>query len=142
MPEGLTIEAPRPAPDELTAFFWEGCRAGSLQIQRCLSCGTFIHYPRPVCKNCLGTDLAPSTVSGNGSVYSFTVAHQAFHPWFADKLPYVIATIELVEQPHLHLVSNVVDCDPSEVEVGMPVRVVFREVESGMVLPLFTQRDR
>jgi hypothetical protein len=74
-------------------------------------------------------------------VYSFTVAHQAFHPWFTDKIPYVIATIELVEQPHLHLISNVIDCSPREVAVGMPVQVVFREVEPGNVLPLFTRRE-
>ena len=141
MPDGVPVGAPRPVPDALSAFFWQGCQEGRLQIQRCSSCGTFIHYPRPVCKNCLGTELAPSTVSGKGRVYSFTVAHQAFHPWFADKLPYVIATIELVEQPRLHLVSNVVDCSPREVEVGMPVCVVFREVEPGIVLPLFKRHE-
>jgi uncharacterized OB-fold protein len=141
MSDGVTVGIPRPTPDALSAFFWEGCRAGVLQIQRCTSCGTFIHYPRPVCKNCLGTNLEPSTVSGHGSVYSFTVAHQAFHPWFADKIPFVIATIELVEQPHLHLISNVVDCSPYEVEVGMQVSVVFREVEPGLVLPLFKRRE-
>jgi uncharacterized protein len=137
----MGVGAPRPNPDALSAFFWEGCQAGRLQIQRCASCGTFIHYPRPVCKNCLGTDLHPATVSGDGTVYSFTVAHQAFHPWFTDKIPYVIATIELVEQPHLHVISNVVDCAPREVEVGMPVHVVFKEVEPGIVLPLFKRRD-
>ena len=141
MADGVTVGAPRPTPDALSEFFWEGCREGRLQIQRCSSCGTFIHYPRPVCKNCLGTDLGPSAVSGEGSVYSFTVAHQAFHPWFSDKIPYVIATIELVEQPHLHLISNVVDCSPREVSVGMSVPVVFREVEPGIVLPLFERRQ-
>lgn len=140
MAEPGRVGAPRPTPDALSAFFWEGCQAGVLQIQRCSSCGTFIHYPRPVCRSCLGTDLAPAAVSGDGTVYSFTVAHQAFHPWFADKLPYVIATIELVEQAHLHLISNVVGCAPAYVEVGMPVRVVFFEVEPGLVLPLFERR--
>lgn len=130
---------PRPAPDDLTAFFWEGCNAGKLLIQRCLSCGTYIHQPRPVCSTCLSTDLAPAQVSGDGTVYSFTVAHQAFHPWFSDKLPYVLATIELVEQPNLRLVSNVVDCAPDEVEVDMPVSVVFREIEPGFVAPQFVR---
>jgi len=57
-------------------------------------------------------------VSGNGSVYSYTVARQAFHPWFADRLPYVIAVIELVEETELRMMSNVIGCSPEEVMIG------------------------
>ena len=54
---------------------------------------------------------------------------QAFIPAFAGKIPYILAVVELVEQPGLKLVTNIVDCDEEAVEVGMAVEVVFRQAE-------------
>jgi uncharacterized OB-fold protein len=133
-----TVEVPRPAPDELTSFFWEGCKAHRLLIQRCNACGTYIHWPRPVCHTCLSSDLAPAEVSGQGTLYSWTVAAQAFHPAFKDKLPYIVATIALDEQADLRLVSNMVDCTEDDLTMDAPVQVTFREVAPDLVLPLFT----
>src|SRR5438067_3222877 len=100
----METDPPRPAPDDLTAFFWEGCKEQKLLIQRCNQCGRYIYWPRPVCSNCLSTSLSPAEVSGRGTVYSYTVATQAFHPWFADKIPYLVAAIDLVEQPGLRMI--------------------------------------
>ena len=58
--------------DPLTAFFWEGARDRELQIQRCQRCGTYIHLPRPVCRNCHSFDLAGERGVGAGTLYSFT----------------------------------------------------------------------
>ena len=128
--------APRPAPDALTTAFWDGCREGELRILRCDRCSRYIHWPRPVCSACLSTELTPRPVSGRGTLYSYTVADQAFHPWFADKVPYVLIVVQLAEQPGLRMVSNLVDHD-DDYAVDDPVEVVFREVEPGLVLPLF-----
>jgi uncharacterized OB-fold protein len=35
-------------------------------------------------------------------------------------------------------VSNVVDCEPDDVSIGMPVRAVFHEVSETLTLPLWT----
>lgn len=140
MPE-MTVEVPRPAPDELTAFFWDGCKEHRLLILRCNNCGTYIHWPRPVCHTCRSTDLAPAEVSGRGTLYSWTVAEQAFHPAFKDKLPYVVATIALDEQADLRMVSNMVDCTEDDLSKDAPVQVTFREVAPDLVLPLFTLTD-
>lgn len=133
----ITAELPRPAPDSLTSFFWEGCREHRLLIQRCRACGTYIHWPRPVCRTCRSSDLAPAEVSGRGTLYSWTVAAQAFHPAFADKLPYIVATIALAEQADLRMVSNMVDCTEDELTMDAPVEVVFREAAPDLVLPYF-----
>ena len=90
-----------------------------------------------MCRFCSSTDLHWAPVSGKCTVYSYTVTVQPFHPFWADKVPYVVATIELAEQPHLHFVSNIVDCDPSEVAVGMPVEVTFLTVAPDLTLPVF-----
>ena len=134
------IDALRPAPDETTKFFWDAVNRHELAIQRCRSCGHFMHVPAPLCRACLSTDLGHQTVSGRGSVYAFTICVQAFHPWFADKLPYALAVIDLEEQPGLKMVSNVVDCPIESVRSDMAVEVVFREVAPGLTLPLFRPR--
>jgi uncharacterized OB-fold protein len=134
----IALEPPRPKPDALTQFFWDGVDAHQLMILRCNACGHYIHWPKVVCRFCLSTDLSPAPVSGRGRVATFTQPNQPFHPWFREHMPYVLAVIELEEQPNLTLVSNVVDIPPDDVRVGMPVEVAFREVVPGYTLPLFT----
>jgi hypothetical protein len=139
----MTTEAPAvayppvPVPTPLTQFFWDGVNAHKLMILRCRPCGHHVHYPRPICNRCQSTDLAPTEVSGRATLYSYTVAVQAFHPYFVDKVPYVLAVVELAEEPGLRLTTNIVDCAEADLQVGMPVVVVFREVAPGMTLPLF-----
>jgi uncharacterized protein len=129
---------PKPAPDELSAPFWHGVKQESLVIQRCRSCGRYIHWPQYVCRDCLSDDLEYMKVSGDGSLYAFSVTVHPFHPGFASKVPYTLAIIELAEQEQLRLVSQVVDCQEESLQIGMPLRVTFRSVAPDLVLPLFT----
>jgi len=46
-----------------------------------------------------------------------------------------VVDIELEEG--VHLISNMVDCDPEEIEIGMVVEVVFEEVNTEITLPKF-----
>jgi uncharacterized OB-fold protein len=66
-------------------------------------------------------------------VLSFTVQRAQVDPAF--KAPYVYAAIELEEGPMM--VSNVVNCSPDGVRIGMPVRVVYRPISEHYTLPLF-----
>jgi len=133
---------PLPLATPLTQFFWDGCRERRLMILRCQACGHFVHYPRPVCDKCRSTDLAPQQVSGQATLYAYTVTMQAFHPFFVDKLPYVLAVVELAEQKGLRITTNIVDTPEEELRCGMPVRLVWREVAPDLVLPLFTKSER
>jgi hypothetical protein len=76
-------------------------------------------------------------VSGRGTVYSYTIAVQSFHPWFESRIPYVLAVVELEEQRHLKLVTNLVECDEDDVEVDMAVEVVFEKLDDELTLPMF-----
>jgi uncharacterized protein len=133
----IQVYPPLPKPDALTQFFWDGCREHRLLIQRCTNCGHYIHLPRLVCRFCLSTSLQPEQVSGRGVVDTFTIPLQPFDRYFANRVPYTLAVIELAEEKHLKMVSNVVELDPDDVRVGMPVEVVFSEVAPGVTLPLF-----
>jgi uncharacterized OB-fold protein len=131
------VTRPLPIPDELTRFFWEGARERRLLILRCDDCTKYVHPPAPVCPNCRSWNLTPAEVSGRGVVYTFTVATQAFAPYFADKLPYVLVSIALEEQDDIRLFTSLVDCDPSDVRAGLPVEVVFEDVADDVTLPFF-----
>jgi uncharacterized protein len=128
---------PLPKPDEVSRFFWDGCAKHELLIQRCNACRRYNHPPRLVCPACLSTSLEPVQVSGRGVIDTFTIPLQPYDPYYAARVPYVLAVVELVEQQHLKVVTNIVDIDPNEVRVGMPVEAVFREVAPGVTLPLF-----
>jgi uncharacterized OB-fold protein len=133
---------PVPVPNALTSFFWDGVAAHELRILRCRSCGHHVHYPRPICDRCQSADLAPERVSGRATLYAYTWATQAFHPYFVDKVPYAIAVVELVEEPGLRLTTNIVDCPADLMRTGMDLEVVFDEVAPGLTLPLFRPADR
>ena len=128
---------PMPVPDPLTEFFWDGVKQHKLMILQCQSCSRFIHYPQPVCRFCLSTDLAHKQVSGSASLYSWTVTVQPFHPFWIDKVPYVLAKVELIEQDGLRMVTNIIDCPEDRLKLGMSLEVVFKEVGPGLTLPLF-----
>jgi uncharacterized OB-fold protein len=128
---------PYPEPEEYARFFWEYAKRHQLAIQRCDHCGRYQHWPTPVCRNCSSFSLSPAVVSGQGTLYTFTVATQSFHPYFDDKIPLIIGVVELEEQEGLKLVANLVDCRQEEITIGMPVQVVFRDVTEDLTLPQF-----
>jgi uncharacterized OB-fold protein len=128
-----------PAITDLTKPYWENARAGRLVTQRCRSCGRIWHPPLPACPHCHSTDIGWREVRGDGTVYTFTVVRHATHAALADRVPYVVAIVELAEGPRL--VTGITGCAPGDVRVGMPVRACFREVADGVTLPYFEPAD-
>ena len=115
--------------------FWTSGERGELCFLRCTSCRHYVHPPAPLCPDCLSRDLAPEAVSGRAVVHTYTINHQPWIPGFEP--PYVVAIVELEEQPGLRLTTNVVHCEVDDVEIGMPVTVVFEDLGDGIYLPLF-----
>jgi uncharacterized protein len=127
---------PVPEPDELTRFYWDGASHGQLLIQRCEGCGLFLFPPGVACPRCLSEALTPTPVSGRGTLYAFTVAQQAFDIAFADDIPYVLGIVELEEQEHLRILTNIVGTDADTLSSGQAVEAVF-EKRGGFTLPQF-----
>ncbi len=123
-----------PALNADTAPFWQGGADGALLIHHCPACEKFFHPPAPMCPRCASDAVLPRAVSGRGTVMSYTVNQQAWTPELKD--PFVVAIIELAEQPGLRLLSNVVGCAPESVHIDMPVQVKFEQHED-VWLPLF-----
>jgi len=79
-------------------------------------------------------DLVPETVSGRGTVLTYTVNHHSYRPGVP--VPYVIALVELAEDASIRLPTNIVGCEPEDVHIGMPVRAMFEEW-GDLAVPLF-----
>ena len=126
---------PLPRPYQDTETYWAAARDHRFVIQHCKSCGKHQFYPRGVCSHCLSSDLEWHEASGKGTVYSFSVNHRAPHPGFADKIPFVLAIVELEEGPRM--MTNIVECNPDSVKIGMAVEVTFEDVTEEVTLPKF-----
>jgi uncharacterized OB-fold protein len=134
----LTARRVLPVVDDGNAPFWTGGRDGVLRILRCLDCGTWIHPPRPVCPQDHSRRLEWSEASGRGRLASWTLNLQRWLPGFEP--PYLVALVELEEQPQLRLMTNLAHCETADLSMGMPLRVIFErcEDEYGEVwIPLF-----
>jgi uncharacterized OB-fold protein len=124
-----------PEIDWETRAYWEGAGRGELVLQRCGSCQVVQHRPRGFCVSCLSDDIEHFVASGRGEVYTYSVVRQNQMPRFRDAVPYVVAYVQLEEGPQL--LTNIVDCDPETVSIGMPVRVDFVSTEGGLGVPRF-----
>lgn len=123
-----------PAETALTAEYWLAARRGVILLQRCGDCGAVVHPPAPVCPGGAGHELEWFEASGLGRVASFTSVAHAAHPAVADRLPYLIALVELDEGPRI-----ICNLAPGQLaEPGPWARVVFRlgPAAGGLELPV------
>ncbi len=118
--------------------YWQGGARDELCFLCCQDCSHYVHPPAPLCPECLSRKLAPRAVSGRAVVHTFTVNHQPWIPGFDP--PYVVAIVEIEEQPSLRLTTNVKNCAIEDVSIGMPVQVCFEDLGDGVFLPLFEPR--
>ncbi len=124
---------PLPTPTPISRPHWDGCREGELRAQRCRQCETWVFIPQPACPSCLSGELEWVASAGRGRVYSYTIVHRPQQPAF--DIPYVVAIVELEEG--FTMLTNLVDCEPQDVAVGLPVEVVFRAMTDEITLPYF-----
>jgi uncharacterized protein len=123
--------------DAWTAPFWEAAARHQLTCARCADCGEFRMPPSPFCYRCRSQRLEWPALPGTGTVYTFTIVRHAVIPDTRSAVPYVLAVIELDGAPGCRLVANVVDAAPEDVTIGLPVRVRWDDVASGVTIPRF-----
>jgi uncharacterized OB-fold protein len=113
--------------------FLTGGAEGQLLIQRCGSCDRWVHPPTDSCPTCAGP-LVAEPVSGRGTVFTYTLNFQKFHP--DQEPPDLIAIVVLDEQDDLRLVTDLVETTIEDVSIGMPVEVLF-ERHGEIYYPIF-----
>ncbi len=113
-------------------------RQGRLVVQRCDGCGALRFPAYEICSKCNSTKARWVQVSGRGTVYSFNIMHQLYHPGFATEVPYAVVVVELEEG--CKFVSNLLGVKPHEIKCGMLVEVVFEKLSDTVTLPKFRPR--
>ena len=129
-----SLPAPAPPVTLESQPFWDAAAEGRLVLPRCDACTTVIWYPRAFCPACGSSSVGWIDAAGTGSVYSYTVVRKG-QGAYRDAAPYVVAYVELDEGPRM--MTNVVDCDPDAVAIGMRVEVTFDATDKGTALPRF-----
>ncbi|MGJ9459664.1 Zn-ribbon domain-containing OB-fold protein [Oceanobacillus sp. CF4.6] len=129
-----------PEPTIETEAYWEGCRNRELLIQQCNQCGKSQFYPRMMCTDCMSRNVHWVKATGKGKVKTYTIIHRAISKAYSKEAPYVVAIIELREGPCL--MSNIVGCNPRDVNVGQEVEVTFQDWSERITIPMFTPIER
>jgi uncharacterized OB-fold protein len=105
-----------------------------LEAGKCKQCGKIYFPPRLVCHDCHGREFDTVRLSREGKVVTFTVIRVP-PAQFADQAPYAMGLIEV--EPGVRVMTQIVDCDLDDVEIGMSVRLEFRKVledgEAGII---------
>ncbi len=92
----------------------------------CKTCGERFFPPVTICPNCRRTgSLERYKFSGEGEIFSYTVVRAA-QEGFDFQIPYFLGIIKLKEGPLV--ISQIVDSDPEEIDIGKKVKTVFRKV--------------
>lgn len=125
---------PLPALNDDNRAYWTGGARGQLMINRCADCRSYVHPPVPFCPECESRNVAAEPVSGRGTVTTYTINHKQWLPGLP--VPYVLALVQIDEDPAVRLPTNIIGIAPELVTIGMPVEVTFEQVEEVFV-PLF-----
>lgn len=115
--------------------FWDAAKEGRFLIARCRTCGQAHHYPRPFCPSCWSEDVTWEDASGRATLYTYSTVYVNDLPPFSEQLPYVAAVVDLAEGPRV--MTNVVDYQPGQLRVGMPLVTSFRQISPDVTIPVF-----
>lgn len=131
----MSWNKPLPQPTPISAPFWDGLKAHEVRLQQCEN-GHWLFFPRTHCPTCGSRHLAWKTVSGEGTLYTFTVARVPTLPEFSDEMPQLLAVVQLEQGVHIN--TTLVGVDPAAVRVGQRLRPVFDERPGSTTLLRFT----
>jgi uncharacterized OB-fold protein/acyl dehydratase len=104
-----------------------------LPIQRCKECKTLRHPPRPFCNVCQSGEWDHVESKLQGEIFSFIELHYPEIPGYS--YPLICAVITLDEGTRI--VSNVIDCKPEEVKIGLRVTGEIMQVDADNIIPQF-----
>jgi uncharacterized OB-fold protein len=131
------LPVPEPVQQAELADYWSALAHGRLTAAHCERCGHWFWYPRDRCPACTSAEVVMTPVGGEGRVYSFTVNRRPAGPY--QQMDHVlIAYVELAEGPRV--LTQIIDVDPADVRIGMPVTAVRVEGPTGAAMQRFTAR--
>jgi len=123
--EDTLVTVPGSVHTPISAPYWESLAQGSLTFQRCKACHHAWLPARRECPHCLADDWGREAASGSAKLISWVVYHVAYHPSYANRLPYNVAVVELAEGPRM--ISNVIGVEDAEtLKIDQPLSLVIQ----------------
>ena len=119
---------PKPLPliDEDSVHYFKMAREHKFPLYNCTSCGAW-YFPITECFKCDKPSMELTPASGKGTLYSFGVYHQQYHPAWVEDIPYAVALVRTEEGPFVF--GNVVGDDIDGLQLGMAMNAVFDDVQ-------------
>ena len=106
-----------------------------LEATKCEACEKIHYPPRIVCSKCGGSTFENITLPREGKVVTFTIVRVP-PAGFTEQTPLPIAIVEVMDGVQIMVQIGDLE-DPSELEIGMPVRLEFRRIswdgEAGLI---------
>jgi uncharacterized OB-fold protein len=128
----MSEAAPYPEVDwDLIAPFWQAAARSELSIPRCVGCERYVWYPSERCPRCKTEAPVWTTVSGRAELFSWAIVERALYKPFRDRVPYITALVTLEEDSAVRLVTLLRDIRAEDLEIGLPMRVVFDALSFG-----------
>uniref|UniRef100_UPI003516CA08 Zn-ribbon domain-containing OB-fold protein n=1 Tax=Henriciella pelagia TaxID=1977912 RepID=UPI003516CA08 len=90
---------------------------------------------RYMCAKCGSPEFSWERSTGKGTLFSWTITHQARHPAFAADIPFVAALVELEEG--VRMATRLINCDHESLRLDLPVELTFEPVGDDFHLPVF-----
>ena len=128
-----------PVAESFEEGFWEAVKQKRLVFQRCTECGEFLHPPRPMCHKCHSYDLEWVESTGKGKIYSWVVFTREVNPLY--RVPFEVVLVEM-EEKGVRFISNMAEGKPEDLYFGMPVEVVFVDINDEWPLPMFRAAEK
>ena len=117
-----TIGRPFPveAPPEFAGHL-DGLRHGTFVVPFCRGCDAAQWPPRTLCGRCADSDFDQRALPElRGEVATWTIVRRAFHPWFAERVPYGVAVVDTTAG--LRLTGWYGGPEVDALRAGLPVR--------------------
>jgi uncharacterized OB-fold protein len=122
---------PLPEKQPENAPLWEGLAQREFRVPKCGNCGAFNWVPYPACRKCLSEDLTWTPISGNGTLFTYTIIHRGLGAFHKD-VPYVVGLVDM-ELPNdirsVIVLGNVVGVPHEDIHIGMPLKMAFKDIE-------------
>lgn len=124
-----------PIHDSVSQVWFDGVTRDILLLQRDPATGKVQMYPRARVAGFPEREPEWVEASGKGKLHSFTVVEKSVHREFRSLAPFVVALVDLEEG--VRMTAWIVDTPMENLHCDMPLRVVFREIHSGLKMPCF-----
>ncbi|MFS0780394.1 Zn-ribbon domain-containing OB-fold protein [Bacillus sp. 1P06AnD] len=133
----MSYQKPIPLKTPDNTPYWDAADRHQLSLQKCGSCHQYSHPPGPACAKCGSEELSWENLGNDisGKLYSYVVSYRPFLPGFQDDLPLIIAVVELDKVPAVKLIGNIIECNPDQLTIGMPLQMTWQDITEERALP-------